>query len=345
MDRVFTAALAALAVVPSLAAHGQTTFSAKALSIAGNKNIDATAIDSKGRLTATVYDTGAGTQSGVILNGKKVTTLPAPYQGAGAPVPRAINDRGDVLGYAYEGIQPHMFLWRGGQFDPADDVTLVIEPQQGPAPLPIGLNHRDAVFYTIITGQTNPTDPIYGKLPNVRSMPYILRYQTARSLNADGTLAGTTFYESASEVFVGKGRQFTELLPTGAVTSSGGYVNDDGEVAGTWTDKSNTQHGFTWLNGAYTSFELPEAAQPYSASVTGINSAGRVVGIYTSQVTGQQHGFLYNGQSATAFGKYNAQDLVTVAINDGGAIVVSRQIKQQAADYLSYRVTCGGPGC
>jgi probable HAF family extracellular repeat protein len=340
--RFIIAALAAGTSISSVAAHAQTTFTEQTLSISGNKNIDATAINGKGDIVAAVFDSTRGTQSGVVLSGKKVTTLPSPYQGSGAPVPQAINDRGDVLGYAYEGIQPHMFLWRGGQYNAADDVTLVIEQQQGPPPLPIGLNHRDAVFYTIITGQMNPTDPIYGKLPKVRSMPYLLRYQTAHSLNADGTLAGTTFYESSSEVFVGKGKAFLELLPPGAIKSSGGFVNDDGEVAGTWTDSSNTQHGFTWLNGAYTSSELPEMAQPYSAAVTGINNAGRVVGVYTSQATGKQYAFLYNGQTVTAFGEHSAQDLVTVEINDGGGILVSRQIKQETANYLSYRLTCTG---
>jgi probable HAF family extracellular repeat protein len=343
--RLITAALATLALAPGLAAHAQTTFTQKTLSIAGARDIDATAINAHGAIVATVFDSGDGTPSGVVLYGKKVTPLPAPYQGAGAAMPQAINDRGDVLGYAYEGIQPHLFLWRDGQYDPADDVTLVIEQQQGPPPLPIGLNHRDAVFYTIITGQMNPTDPIYGKLPKVRSMPYLLRYQTAHGLNADGLLAGTTFYESASEVFVGKGKTFTELLPAGAVKSSGGFLNDDGEVAGVWTDSGNTQHGFTWLNGTYTSFELPEAAQAYSAAVTGINNAGRVVGVYTSQATGQQHAFLYNGKTATAFGDYSGQDLVSAAINDVGTILVSRQIKQETANYVSYRVTCAGSGC
>ena len=184
-----------------------------------------------------------------------------------------------------------MFLLHAGHYDANADVTLVIEQQQGPAPLPIGVSRKDDVFYTIITGQQNPTDPIYGKLPHVRSMPYLMRYQTAHSLNASGMLAGTTFYSASSEVFVGQGKAFSTLLPPGAVTAKGGYVNDAGEVAGTYIDSGNVQHGFTWLGGTYTSFELPEPAQPYSATITGINNAGRVVGVYTSQTSGRSRAF------------------------------------------------------
>ena len=326
-------------------AHAQTGFAARRLDVAGNHNIDATAINRAGEITASVFDRSGNLQAGIVLKGQTVTTLPVPYQGSGAPMPQAINDRGDVLGYAYEGIQPHMFLLHAGQYDANADVALVIEQQQGPAPLPIGLNRKDDVFYTIITGQQNPTDPIYGKLPHVHSMPYLLRYQTAHGLNASGMLAGTTFYSSSSEVFVGHGKVFSTLLPPGAVTAKGGYVNDAGEVAGTYIDSSNVQHGFTWLNGAYTSFELPEAAQPYSAAITGINNAGRVVGVYTSQATGKSHAFLYNGTAATAFGDYDGTDVISVALNDKGALLLSRQIAQQAGRYESFRVTCSGSGC
>ena len=341
-----TATIAILGLLAATAgAQAQTSFKLKRLSVAGNTNIDATAINDRGEIAASVFDTSGNVQSGIILKGKTVTTLPAPYQGSDAPMPQAINKRGDVLGYAYEGIQPHLFLWHAGHYEPDADVDLVIEQQQGPQPLPIGLNHSDGVFYTIITGQQNPTDPIYGHLSNVRSMPYLMRYQTAHSLNASGMLAGTTFYEASSEVFIGKGHAFTTLLPPGAVTAKGGYVNDGSEVAGTYIDSSNTQHGFTWSNGAYTSFELPEAAQAYSAAVTGINNAGRVVGVYTSQASGKTRAFLYNGAAATAFGTYYRTDLISVALNDKGAILVSRQIKEEPGHYESYRVTCAGSGC
>jgi hypothetical protein len=339
------AILAACAFSPCLQAHAQTQFRQEKLVIAGNSNIEATAINNHGTIVATVFDTNNNAQSGIALHRHTLTTLATPYSGAAAPMPFAINDQGDILGYAYEGIQPHMFLRRGGQYDPNADVTLVIEQQMGPPPLPIGLNRKDAVFYTIITGQSNPTDPIYGQLSKLHSMPYLLRYQTAHSLNASGMLAGTTFYGNASEVFVGQGKHFTELLPPGAKTAAGGFVNNAGAVAGAYTDSANTQHGFVYANGAYTSFDLPEEAAPYSVVVTGFNNAGRVVGVYESQATGKQHAFRFNGQTVTAFGNYSRADAVTVTLNDRGVMLVARQIDEQPGHYVSYRVTCGGTGC
>jgi hypothetical protein len=60
---------------------------------------------------------------------------------------------------------------------------------------------------------------------------------------------------------------------------------------------------------------------------------------------GRQRAFLYNGQTVTAFGDYGGQDLVAVRVSDSGLIVISRQIKQETANYRSYRVKCAGSGC
>ena len=339
------AILAACALSPYLQANAKTQFRQQKLVLAGNANVEAAAINNHNTIVATVFDTNNNAQSGIVLHGHTLTTLATPYSGAAAPMPFAINENGDILGYAYEGIQPHMFLLRAGQYDPSADVTLVIEQQMGPPPLPIGLNRKDAVFYTIITGQSNPTAPIYGQLSKLHSMPYLMRYQTAHSLNASGMLAGTTFYGSASLVFLGRGKDFTELLPPGAKNAAGGFVNDAGAVAGAYTDSADTQHGFTYANGAYTSFDMPEAAAPYSVVVTGFNNAGRVVGIYQSQSTGKQHAFLFNGQTVTAFGNYSRADAITATLNDRGVMLVARQIDEQAGHYVSYRVTCSGTGC
>jgi probable HAF family extracellular repeat protein len=341
--------LATLLAATALAAHAQaqTNFAIHRLGIAGNNNLNATAINDNNAIVATLFDTAANTQSGIILQHGTATTLPAPYSGSGAAIPQAINSHGDVLGYTYEGYHPIMFLWQNGQYNQAvSQIPLEIEQEAGPPPLPIGLNARDEIFYTIITGHENPTDPIYGKIANLRSMPTFLSYQTARSNNQAGMIAGNSFYESQSEVFVGKKKKdFTILLPAGAVSSNGGFVNDKGEVAGTYTDSSNVQHGFTWLNGTYTSFDLPEQAQPYSTIVTGINESGRVVGIYTSASTNMTHAFLYNGSTVTAFGQYDSANTVSVAINSHGAMLVAVQIKSNPTNYASYRVTCSGAGC
>ena len=342
---VYAAVATTLAATFASPLHAGTIFSSTEIAVDGNRDVDAVSINNAGSIAATLFDAARGTQSGIVLNGYTPTMLPAPYAGSGAAIPAAINAQGDVLGYTYEGIQPHLFLWRGGQYQSNADVALVIEQQAGPPPLPIGLNRHDAVFYTIITGQMNPTDPIYGRFPDVRSMPYLMRYQTAHSLNASAMLAGTTFYDNASSVFVGRGKNFVELLPTQAVTAKGGFVNDSGEVAGSYIDGTNAQHGFTYLNGTYTSFELPEPATPYSVAVTGLNNAGRVVGIYTSKASGTQHGFIFNGHVSSSFGRYGAQDSVNVTLNDHGAILVARQIKQQAGLYRAYRLTCSGSGC
>lgn len=336
-----------LAISLASQAQAQTSFTAHRLKIAGNQDIDATAINDRDDIVATVFKAADGTQSGIILRHGAVTTLPAPYSNSGAAIPQAINNNGDVLGYTYEGFQPIMFLWQNGQYNQAAaQIPLEIEQQAGPPPLPIGINDRDQIFYTIITGMENPTRPIYGKLAHLHSMPVFMRYQTARSNNRTGIIAGNAFYESKSEVFVGKGKQnFTTLTPPGAISATGGFVNDKGQVAGTYTDTSNIQHGFIWQAGAYTSFDMPEQAQPYSTIVTAINDSGRVVGTYTSASTGQTHAFLYNGATVTAFGQYNSADTVSVAINNPGTLLVSVQIQASATNYASYRVACSGEGC
>ena len=60
---------------------------------------------------------------------------------------------------------------------------------------------------------------------------------------------------------------------------------------------------FTYNGGEITTFDMPEAAS--RVTVTAMNRAGRVVGVYTDS-TGAQHGFLWNGSLVSTFGKYPA---------------------------------------
>ncbi len=59
-----TIAFAALAAVPALSARGKTTFAQRTLSVAGDKDINATAVNAKDAILADVFDTAAGNPSG-----------------------------------------------------------------------------------------------------------------------------------------------------------------------------------------------------------------------------------------------------------------------------------------
>ncbi|HTZ70477.1 MAG TPA: hypothetical protein VMB71_07500, partial [Acetobacteraceae bacterium] len=214
----------------------------------------------------------------------------------------------------------------------------------GQPPNPIGLNKRGEVFFTYFIDISAPTDGAYGIPPNFRNVPALNRYNTIESMNWSGMVAGTSYTLSgADQVFAGRGKNFTSLTPPGATSVKGGFINDKGDVAGTWRDSSNVWHGFLYSGGTYASFDMPEAAS--SMAVTGINGADRVVGTYVSTADSHQHGFLYNGTTVSSFGKFNQFDNVVVALNAAGKIIVSNQLLGNEPAYHSYRVTCSGSGC
>jgi hypothetical protein len=75
----------------------------------------------------------------------------------------------------------------------------------------------------------------------------------------------------------------------GAATTSPSSINDEGEIAGSWTDFANHTHGFVrYEDGTITSFDAPGSVLTIAAS---INSHGEIAGEYYDNAN-VLHGFV-----------------------------------------------------
>jgi hypothetical protein len=116
---------------------------------------------------------------------------------------------------------------------------------------------------------------------------------TATAINDFGATAG--FYTSAqgaTDAFLQfhGGRTITIAMNGASATQAFG-LNDSGEVVGTYTvgtGNNAVTHGFTWMNGTFTTVNFPGAS---STTINGINDLGDIVGFYTD-AKGNTDGFV-----------------------------------------------------
>ena len=321
------------------------------IEMGGNVNVHATSISDKGLITAVLYDAGAIAGTGLVINGSTVTTLPPPDADTNGVYPIQINDAGDVLGWNGEAAYaiPHLFRYslKMGSYRPAHGVILNQTYTDHSAVFPLGEDRRGDIFVNVIQGRDAPVKNEYGPIRALQVVPFEGRAAILRSLNDSGIVAGDALENDsgASQVFVGSGDSFTYLTPPGSQSTTGGYVNDSNAVAGVYSDGTAVQHGFVYAAGQYTTFDMPEPAT--SVTVTGFNNKGRVVGSYTSAAHGKKHGFIYNGSTVTAIGSFATDGLISVALNNASDMVltIDSSRNDESPDFLSYQVSCKGPGC
>ncbi len=340
------------ALLPSLAANAQTTqFRLKQIVIAGDDNVQATALNDAGVIVGSLYAGITDDESGFSIAGNTVTTLPPPNMSGNGFNPRAIDPAGNIYGWAHTAIGSGgsaltYYLSNNGTYNAAYQ-SLLLAPGTFEAhiiPVAMGLNAKGEVFFNTIYSLDDPVGANYGKPPNYKTPPSVDRFTEIESLNNSGTIVEEGFsFTGDYSLYVGKGKAFTQVLPAGSINTRGGLLNNAGAVAGSYLDASHQPHGFVYAGGNYTVFEIPEPATAVLA--TGFNDMGRVVGSYTSAANGKQHGFLYNGTTVSTFGAFGKNDTVKLAINNKGNIIVSDQIYTTNLKYLSYAVSCHGAGC
>jgi hypothetical protein len=328
---------AALASQPAAAA---SLFRFKPLTIDHSRNVDATAINSTDTIVGTYVDGDTGATQGFIHSGHKLTKLPPPSQcgGANPAYPTAINAHGTVTGYCLSEPNADGWVWQHHEYTSGDDFLVGTDG----GGVDILENKSGEVAYTANYG-FDYTAPFAGPPASPQPVQGLDQDVTViNSLNDRGVLAGTTFLEGPKEVFfVGTSGNIATFVPPGAVAFNGGFINNVGQVAGSYVDSGNLSHGFVYKNGKYTYFELPKGAT--SVAVTGLNNSGRIVGLLTDSATKMQRIFYYNGANVTVFHHYPAADVLHLALSDNGTLLVSDESPSLTSS--SYIGACGGPDC
>ena len=319
--------------------------------LSGNLNFDITGINDSGTMVGELYAPITDTPSGIMMKRRFVTTLQPPY-GAGPAYPTSIYNDGTIIGYEDLSITnpggglTETFVLRNNAVVPRYRYQLDVGVSSGPR---LGVNTiglaGSQIFFTRVISRTLPNIGEYGTPPNLQMVPKIEQFNTIKGLSAAGVVSGQSFSEYVrGKVFQGSGKDFHVLAPEGAISSSGGYANKAGKVAGSYFDSTNEPHGFVYDAGNYTTFDMPKPAS--SVTVTAINDLGWVVGFYTTSADDSQHVFVYNGSAVTSIGNYDFTAGLAVALNNVGQVVISEQFQDfTATKFLSFLETCHKGSC
>jgi uncharacterized membrane protein len=142
----------------------------------------------------------------------------------------------------------------------------------------------------------------------------------ATGINSNGEIVGG--YSDVAGVvhgFADIGGTFTSFDYPGASGTIAFEVNDSGVIVGEYLDSSNNSHGFVDIGGSFTPIDFPGTTS--GSVVTGINSAGDIVGSWSSStapVTG--NGFLLSNSIYTTLNFPTATVTAAFGINDNGDI-------------------------
>jgi hypothetical protein len=126
--------------------------------------------------------------------------------------------------------------------------------------------------------------------------------------------------------FVDQGNTFTQVNDpntpgTGPTTNQLLGVNDNGTAAGFYVDSSGNSHAYLYdiATQSFTDILLPSLDNATSATATGVNNAGTVIGFFLSG--GVTEGFLDSGGTFTNFEAAGSTNTMFLGMNNVGQVV------------------------
>lgn len=229
---------------------------------------------------AGVYFDNAGNADGFVYTGGKYATVDAP--GAIDTYVWGINDRGQMVGTAFNGAADYNFIDTHGIFTVISNAVSPLESN--------AINDRGQV--------------LAGNFPNyevLNSKGVITPIDTSGA-NGDVFLGGFnnlgqftgTVSDSAGccRAFIDTNGVFTKFGGPNATYTDAGGINDRGQVTGEYFDSQNNGYGYLYTNGRFTIVQDPNA----SAAMGGtdpfaVNDLDQIAGWYYD-AQGNIHSFL-----------------------------------------------------
>jgi probable HAF family extracellular repeat protein len=167
----------------------------------------------------------------------------------------------------------------------------------------VGVGPTDLVGFSFSNGTFTPVQA--PTPPNPGFPPPSLVQTIPDGVNNAGDVVGTIFSTvlgpqgSRVDGFLLHNGKYTLLdFPGPPNTPSASHtevlgINDNGVIVGTYFGIDQTQHGFIYQNGVFTTFDDPLASElpGFGTFVNGINDAGQITGGYTDD-TGNSFGFI-----------------------------------------------------
>lgn len=228
---------------------------------------------------------------------------------------RAINDRGDIVGFCGDHSRFHGYRVRKGE------LSLIDVP---------------GAFHTFANGSNNlghvvgwygDTGGTHGFLLRNGRFTTIDVPQSVRTfalgINDLGTIVG--FYEhrnSEFRGFISDSRGYRDVVPPQAVEATGAFaINVLGRIVGGFIDADGIPHGYYLKNGIFTTIDPPDAL---GTRAFGVNVLGHIVGGWTDDPDCPEcfaNAFLFNSREYKVLKFPGAHETVAHGINTVGQIV------------------------
>lgn len=208
---------------------------------------DLVGFNSKGQAAFNVYDEDAQILRGAaVMDHGVITTIPTLDSAEYEVRAYGINERGQVVGYNFDGRGQRGYIWKNGTLT---DLGLLGGTGGG-------------VSYTPSRIAINNKGQVAGTFTNEAGVRHAFLWQ--KGVKTDlGTLGGTTPSDPES---------IGESTPFG---SSAVAINDKGQVIGYSITATGERHAFLWKNGVMT--DLGTLGGNYSTA-TAINQKGQIIG-------------------------------------------------------------------
>jgi uncharacterized membrane protein len=139
-------------------------------------------------------------------------------------------------------------------------------------------------------------------------------------INSAGVMSGN-YGDPSGEIFgfVLSQGNFTNINVPGSSFTELAHINSRGTAVGDYIDASGNDLGFTYsVDGTFT--YLPAAAPGAATIPIGINDAGAVTGLYSSDGFTTAHGFIYDKGTLTYFDAPGSTFTVPWAVTNSGTV-------------------------
>lgn len=339
MTRIMAATL--ICCVTCLQPACAATYKLVPFKVGDVKNVLVTGINSHGVAVGTYVSRAKPFGAGFVGVLGSTFTLPkvetSILKDLGIPQPSGINDSGAVIGTYWYG-NPYVFVWQNDRYI-AKGLGLgeTIEPGQLPPFIATGdrltfnVGEGDGIVLPYAGTPTQQTEVTASGFPQVSS--------TNASLQVTGQYVTFLGSNPAAAVFLGTTSQVQPLFPPKATSSFGGWINDAGQVAGSYATKA-AMRIFIYKDGHYRTFPLPTGAT--TVATQGIDKIGRVVGVYGDPAG--QHAFILAHGTVEELAVFPAGDTVHVAISRAGSSIAIADTSV-AGESQSFLAVCSGTGC
>jgi len=297
LDFTFALFILGMMTVTSAAA-GPPLRTFRSIDVPGAQQTRSLATNDRG-MTVGVYGRPAdqGLSTGFVRIGRFITEIKHPEDVSDFPTsPQGINDRGEIAGIFFEGVNAQAFLLSRGEF-----TTISIpDSRQSRA---FGINNQGKVvgsFFDDIR-RLERGFVFDGGAITIIDVPGSFVPTEAVGINDKDQIVGNfTDSSSASHGFLLAGGVYQIIDMPNSVSTSVKAINNRGQIVGSYRVSSPefVDFGFLLYRGKFTTIDLDIPNSDF-ATLSGINNHGQITGYYFDNVAQKGRGFTVDAGELT----------------------------------------------